>query len=544
MKFKLTQLLILLGLVLNLSGCAAIPAPVSSTLTSTFTSIQSLLPSDFTISRYFRDKRDFTETQALLADAETYRDMRSLPEKAVFYERLLNQRHFEDGYFTSKLRLSVLNDPHGYSDPYTRQNVSDSAAYGSKILAFRVFQYHVGTGYDPLRYQNAFIFIRLLCTISGVPGHVVRGAVPNSLDFPKDEEDKWFEGSGIYSDWSYRSDPSPGQFASIAHSLYIAYHYGPTEYKEEAASLLRSIALRLIDNDYQIIDIDGEATQISHFDPSLPLFTIGLPDRGSIGLYLNGIIDFDPVTTNRARRNLQLLSILFASVSTSQDPIVTLAYNELLDSGYSKRASNAPFNFLGLTEPGNELSDFDEYFVLLNQTTSSLQPNKARAHFRHGLDKSWNWFKDLKHPSAIPIYLYLTPGYNILPNSDSRIIAESAQEILASSAEPNRRRSIVLSNSPDMKFSFWPSLGLDPLSSPEMVPELWQRRTSSYRLSRDPRRLDSAGDNMTEYSYVDWLYAFWLMRFVHHEKIKATQQSTIDDRLLQLRPRLQLRSRM
>lgn len=471
-------------------------------------------------SRMFVDPRSYEETRWTIERAKSFIDSRPLHVKAEAYEDLLDARHFAGGWFTPNIRLLANNDPYGYNVPFQRGSVSDSAAYGGGLLSFRVFKWAVErrdgvpTDRTEKRLDDAFRFIDTICRISGRPGLVVRGYIPPRAKFNVSaediREDKWFRAAGEFQGYWFRSGASPGQFTGVAQGLLNLYWFGPERYKEPSAKLLEQIALYLIETGYRIVDVDGELTEVPYFNyrSQAPLLWLGTPRGGSVGIY------FDPKSArfssaSKNDRILMLMTIMRAAALAGDHEEIRRAYLALCAKGYARKSASAGFNFFGVMDGGRELARFEAYFALLGPEAAAFDADASFVkYYRTSMERVWKWVGDYRDPAATAIWVHLT-------GRDRGRIAAAIDQ-LDSYPHPKRRRTVVNSNRPDIDLTLLArgNVPPEPLAAPRAILPVYLGRQTSFNPYRDPRRLDSAGDGTTEYSYVDFLYAYWLMRWL------------------------------
>ena len=452
-------------------------------------------------SRFVADSRDESETIHLLFAADARRDDRPLAVRADEIEDALfgNEGHFRTDHGPKPWYAQMR---HADDDPtqWSYTNVSDAASSSHYLVGGLMWHLDrlrrqrpvdaIALAQCLVRLDHAWNYVDTLARISGKPGLVIRGFVPTDLPFDKDADNKWTDVlEGEFAGLSFRADASPGQFVGVAMALQLFHHYGPERYREASAANLHAMARFLRDNDWKIVDLDGELTQVSDFDVTgaLPI-GIGLPGHGWLGVYING---FSFAFENRARRNLTLLTILRAAAGAGNDhEIIDIYMQAAWDM--AKRTRNAPFNFFGAMLAGDELWTAFQYFSLLDpRMDGGLDDDWAKDYYRAGFAKIMDWTDGgWTHAWAIFINAYLSGNWNA-----GQI--QRAVDWLRSYPNPLNRVEVVNSNREDIELGLWATISWppEPLAHPDFIVPLTRGRPASANSSRDPRRLDATASS-------------------------------------------------
>lgn len=475
-----------------------------------------------------KDQMSEAETRAL-ARARSYKDDRPIETRAKEYEDYLFA-NFGPGdllpWLTNRRKVK--------GDKLYKGTVADAGINGGRgLLAAQVYKHAAGHG-DLWRISQAFKVIDALCRISGEPGLVVRGVVPiqeveesgwRDMDIDGDNENKWFRGKGEFAGYYARSDPSPGQFKGVVYGLQCLYDLGPKEYRERAKNLLRDIGRYLIRNKFQIIDYDGEPTQVSDFGLGL-IEVAEVPDGtgGGLGIFIR-TADPGIATINRNSRALTLLGIMRACASVTQDKAILDAYMALCGAGYAAMVKDAGFNFQeSFADAGMELQKLDAFSMLAPFPWRGPVPDESfQPYFSAGAVRIWDWFHDLGHlPGAIHLSMAARlAGWAV---SDDLVLAYpkdaiKAVEMLESWPHPKFKLPVVNSKRDDIQVDPLPGLtgltDIEALSIPADVLPRYEAKRSSWLWESDLRRLDW-GDVEKDwepkeiYSPADFLFAYWL----------------------------------
>lgn len=465
--------------------------------------------------------------------AKTFKDDRHFHAKAEHYEDLIFER-FGLGddlpWFTNRRKLENTH-PYSFEAPYRKGTVADAAIHGGHLLAALCWKYSETT--TESRIGKVFQFIENICTSTDIPGLVVRGYVPlaeieragwrgtlmDVISGKADNEDKWYKHQRGY--W-YRADASPGQFLGVVEGLWGVVQRGPEHLKPRARELLEDIGKYLVKNNYLIVDLDGELTQVPDFGYDFtPIIEIPDGTGGKLGYYINS--RGEQAFLNRAGRRLILLAVMRACAGGSMNDDLIMEYLRLSDK-FKDDAKYAGFNinladFLGvvvsnsevyeLSDPGQELNKTISYTILTDQVS-------VPDYYVAGFERVWDWYRDYRHPIATALAYNLSRrGLMDTPSSEEVTLSI---EWLDSMPYPKRNLGVVNSSRSGVVFSplIAPNLPPRPLAAPESIVPLWAQPRKSWAWSRDPRTLDADIDEdwgTQEFSYVDWVYAYWRMRY-------------------------------
>jgi hypothetical protein len=193
------------------------------------------------------------------------RFMVTLEEKAALFDQITQERHVRLGYTSTENRLEVAGDVTTFSNHDDDNDGQWSAMY----LASQCFRYAV-TGEDVAR-ENARVTayaLMFLEEVTPIEGFFARSIVP-----PEECEAKQQSGSGEWhlSDdgaWCWKGDTSSDEFVGHIFGLSIFYDLvANDEEKEDVARTVGRIVGYIVDNGYQLKDIDGEVTSHGQFNP-------------------------------------------------------------------------------------------------------------------------------------------------------------------------------------------------------------------------------------------------------------------------------------
>jgi hypothetical protein len=168
------------------------------------------------------------------------------------------------------------------------------------------------------------------------------------------------------------------------------------------------------------------------------------------------------------------------------------------------QAINSSFNIANIKQAGEELSKFPILYYLLRPESNFQDPFKQQ--YLDYLNKLWNTYKSYKHTLAISTHSSLT---------NDKTNLQDAINTLDSFPFPKRPITIINSNAPDVKLENIPYIGktIEPISTPDSILPLWRQGAGPNVWSEDPRKVDSNGSGTKEFSYADFLFAYWFMKY-------------------------------
>ena len=232
--------------------------------------------------------------------AEGYRDhgswMKTLHDKAVYFEKNTAERHNILGTYPSSVRLVPPNhyvDPklggwkslvetgelppgwtfdHGTTGP---SNIAHTSSWTATLItaeAFRVAFLRDNLGTDHPEYKAAYARaneiiggFRILTLVSGQPGYLVRGiALGHGISYEErsgtDTRDLWAQGVGEYKHLRYRGGPSHHNYDQVFRGLGIYYFVAADDAQKEA---IRAIVSDMsnwahLAHDMRVMLLDGK----------------------------------------------------------------------------------------------------------------------------------------------------------------------------------------------------------------------------------------------------------------------------------------------
>lgn len=188
----------------------------------------------------------------------------TLEEKAEMINDIVQQRHIRDGY----VEFIDLKSPGDFSQNWTYHASDNDGLWTAIYLAAESFRY-AATG-DPKARENArecYRAMRRLEELTGISGFPARAAVRKGVGSVVKSGGEWHE-SSVDSGWEWKGDTSSDEVDGH-YFAYSIYHdlVADEDEKRDVAALVSRITDHIIDNDYYLIDADGQRTRWGVWNP-------------------------------------------------------------------------------------------------------------------------------------------------------------------------------------------------------------------------------------------------------------------------------------
>ena len=222
----------------------------------------------------------------------------TLEDKAMFYEKTVRQKNIRYGFNSSNGKLI-----HGYSSSQTGVQPSDNL-WTSMYLVSQLFRYKVTGAQDAL--ENAyesFEAMERLFTVTGIKGlfgrSIERDYIVENTKTPGWQNREYLSGSPAtmwlraadFPNWTWRATASSDQTVGQMFALtWIIELVNDDAWKNRAVQCLDNLMEYIVDNDFYLIDADGEPTLWGKWNPDyINAFPVNVGDRR---LYPSNIIAF------------------------------------------------------------------------------------------------------------------------------------------------------------------------------------------------------------------------------------------------------------
>ncbi len=217
--------------------------------------IEDIIVDQGGVTIYFKTKEGISKIESF---------NRTLSQKAEIIENKLNERHRRMGMVAA----CVFNDPENPSSYTIRDNDNDGLWTSYHVVAMSLAYATTGNQAYLESAKESMHAMIMLQNASGTPGLVARSVVPIS------ERDKmsaqWRETPDGKLLW--KSDTSSDEIDGHFFAFYAYWEHIAQNYPVEAALIKKQTSTLMnyiVDNNYQLIDWDGERTRWGFWNPEL-----------------------------------------------------------------------------------------------------------------------------------------------------------------------------------------------------------------------------------------------------------------------------------
>jgi hypothetical protein len=322
--------------------------------------------------------------------------------------------------------------------------------------------------------RRALAGLETLTDVTGVPGLMTRSLRRDAGQDVSGLRGRWFVGGPGFEGYRWRADVSVDQYA---HGLLPAAAACGALFPQPAARLMRGFAEHLQRNRMRIVDPDGRATRFGDLS------------RTS-GLGFNSIFQ------------LTGWGAFALAADLTGDAELAVRRDAIRDRDrVPARSRTTNLRVLGITNHSNDLMAFHLYRALIPLARRTGDP--ALADLRHGLARAWLRVRDDGNAYFAALHCALEPA------SCDRARLQQARALLE--AFPlEKRRLAPPAALRDVPRRWLPGRKLRPLAR-ELVP-IELRPVSSFEWKSSPYRLDYEVKPELEYTGLDFLAAYWMLR--------------------------------
>jgi hypothetical protein len=398
-----------------------------------------------------------------------YKEM-TLAEKSKAFVERVRARHVRHGLTAD----SILQTPGDLSTNNTVSTDNDGL-WTQMYIAAEAFRYKV-TGEADARAnaRQGFEAMLRLEEITGIPGFHARSFIKVGEDIqPKDGE--WHDTPD--GKWRWKGDTSSDEI--VGHYFGYAIYYDLVADEEEKRKI-RGVVARMTDhilnNNYQLIDVDGKRTRWGWWGPEE--------------------IWADPDETGL--RALGILSHLRVASHITGYPRYEQAYNELISKyRYHLLTRNQKINYPRHVNHSDDELAFLSYYPLLNYETDP----KLRAVYVQSLERAWQ----VERPERNPLWNFIYAAGSGSNEFDLDEAVSTLQEIpmdQISWSVTNSDRLDVPTDTMNDRFDRAQALIVLPYD--ELPVSRW---------NGNPYRLDGGDGGRSEGDGVYFLLPYWMGRY-------------------------------
>ena len=419
----------------------------------------------------------------------------TLAQKADFFYKKLIQRHVREPWIVNRFRLTTPGD----TTSLVQDDDDNDGEYTSMYLAMESFRYAVTKNPEAKeRAKKAFDFLHYLREVTEIDGFFARTIIPVSWEKAHDMnrkytpqqlaeeiiknprqkpvEVRWHLSKN--GKWMWKGDTSSDELDGHLFGYYCYYNFvADDQEKERVANHFSTIMDYLMQNDFNLVGVDGKHTKWGVWSPKI----------------LNNDPEWAP---ERALNSLELLSFLKFTYHITKDEKYEKAYLKLIhEDGYLENAKT-----LHNTNPAWE-TYFDIYlslYVYPSLIMYEKDPEIKNEYMQH-LNMWFEKHKKTNSPFLNFTYNYLTGGKDELDKSIF-FLKDAPLSLVDWQIDNGKREDLQVVRKPIME-----SLQVNKLRPP-----------SEYRTMRWDRNPYAAvsGNPAQERDPVYWLLPYWMGRYL------------------------------
>lgn len=392
-------------------------------------------------------------------------------KKAEYFEQRIAARHNRHG-FVASCDLETPGDLD--SSVYTASD--NDGLWTALYVAAESFCY-AATGDQQARKRaqesmKALMALEKITTIDGFPA---RAMVRKGEERVHQSHGEWHESSD--GEWLWKGDTSSDEIDGhiFAYSIYYDLVADAQE-KEQIGEVVGRIMGYIVDNDFLLMDVDGEPTRWGVWSPR----------------YLNG-----PWKAQQGLNSLEILAHLKTAYHITGDPKFQDAYEYLIrEHHYALNVIDQKIMAPGIVNHSDDELAFIAYYTLL---TYEEDPD-LRSIYLLSLERNWQYERPEHCPLWNFIYGALTGNHC---DADEAILTleQIPMDLISWTIRNSQRADIKLDESPGR---FREPQSLVAIPADERPVMKW---------NGNPYRLDGGNDGRSEDDGAFYLIAYWLGRY-------------------------------
>jgi len=398
--------------------------------------------------------------------------MMTLEQKSEFYQERagLFGRHgfIGDMPLREKGDLSTI-----YPKTHDNENV-----WTGMYIAAECYRYGA-TGDEEARKRarRSLDMLLLLEEVTGVPGLFAR-----SVSKPGDSDRKggeWHPSAD--GEWLWEGDTSSDEVAGRFYGFSVYYDVcGGEGEKELIRNSVRRTMDYIIDNDYYLMDVDGEPTMWGKWNPEF------FRTAGRLQKNLN---------------SLEILSFLKTAQHMTGERRFFDAYAELIKKhGYAHNAIYSKFEHPSIQNHSDDLLAFLSYYPLLKY---EKHPKLREKYFLRSIRRTWNVISDTRNPLWNFIYGAAAPDGEDFGLEDAVYsLRKMPMDLVYWEVRNSHRADIEIS--PFNTARKGEQLSVAPLPPDERF---------MLKYNENPYRLDGFWKGMNAEAPTFWLLPYWMGRY-------------------------------
>jgi len=395
----------------------------------------------------------------------------TLAQKAATFEERIKLRHDRYGMVSG----SRLMTPGDLSTSVTGTDDNDGL-WTSIYLAAECYRYAVTK--DPEAKKNAvkaFEAMEKLETVTGISGFPARSLVASNESTGQGGE--WHLSAD--KKWKWKGDTSSDEIVGHMFAYPLFYDLvAEGAMKERVKNLVHRIMSHIVDNNFQLIDLDGIATR----------WAVWTPDS----------LNFKPNWYyERGINSMQILSFLKAASHVTNDPKFEKAYQELTQKHHyaENMVVQKMYGPFDINHSDDELAFLPNYILIRYANDPELLPTYIK-----GTQRSWK----AEQADRIPIWNIISSAA-LKNDCDLKIALEELQQIpmdmITWTMENSQRWDLPRDQLDDR---FGKAQAVRPVPTPERGISKWNSNTYIY---------DSGSNGSGEDDGAYFLLPYWMGRY-------------------------------
>lgn len=394
-------------------------------------------------------------------------------EKARFYDTVTEEKHVRKGF----IARSLLTRPGDLSSHATSDTDNDGL-WTAMYLAAQAYRY-AATGSDDARTRarRSLDALMRLETIDPIPGFYARTYRTFDEPFPHQDNGEWHPVGDGKTEW--KGDTSSDE--TVGHYYGYAMYYdlvADENEKEEIRTYIRRITDYMIDNEYDLIDVDGEPTRWGQWSEDYYESTEG---------------DYE-----KALRSLELLSFLKTAYHITGDQKYQDAYMDRVHRGYAQYTLE--YRRWGSEEWEVNYSDDELYYLSIFPLLMYEKDQALNTIYLDGLRFTWTQVQ----PESNALWNYMSAVLNAglltpeLQADSRRALERSPLNLIHWETKNSHRIDVRLNQAPDRHGRGFLTRTLAPDERP------------LHKHNGNPYRADQGGDGTQLMEPTYWLLPYWM----------------------------------
>jgi hypothetical protein len=397
--------------------------------------------------------------------------MMTLEEKAAHFEKATRERHVRHN-LVSDSRLKVPGDP-----STNRLKTSDNdGLWTAMYIAAECYRYGATGDPEAKKYaRESLEAMMFLETVNEIPGFVSRSFARPDEPHGKGEWDH------ITSDgeWRWKGDTSSDEIDGHYYAYSVYYDVcADEEEKDEIREKVRLITDYIIENDYYLIDIDGEPTTWGRWN------FIGAT---RFKIWARGL------------NSLEMLSYLKTAHHITGDEKYQKEYLDLaLKHDYAKFTVKQKIDIPTARNHSDDELAFLAYYPLMKYEKDP----KLTRYYKKSMQRSW----EIERPEKCPLWNFIYAA--VTPEAEDIDLEESVWMLQRISLDLARWDHLN-SHRADVKIRPYPDRFDLPQSKEILPPD----ERSTMKWNGNPFVLDSGQGGKNEEAGTYWLLPYWMGRY-------------------------------